>query len=277
MIKQGIMTEREKQIMDKKIKGLSLTQNESNILSKVVRPKLREMSKIDATRLLNKLEYNQKARSIENRVKKIILGGIKNVKAVILYGSAIQTNYKEYNDLDVLVVTKNKEWKTSGDKYDLIAHLTKIAKSRDLNLDIQLVDKKSFNLQYPHNPSLIYQLKDSKIIYGAIKIPSKIELSKLDLRMKLDWSDIDDEDSQSSELYQSMRNIILVRLLLNKIVNNEFLKKEVIKELGESLVVKLKNNTASKLERKLALHYIRELSEKTDKEIKESKWEKIVL
>ena len=277
MIKQGIMTEREKQIMDKKIKGLSLTQNESNILSKVVRPKLREMSKIDATRLLNKLEYNQKARSIENRVKKIILDNIKNVKAVILYGSAIQTNYKEYNDLDVLVVTKNKEWKTSGDKYDLIAHLTKIAKSRDLNLDIQLVDKKSFNLQYPHNPSLIYQLKDSKIIYGAIKIPSKIELSKLDLRMKLDWSDIDDEDSQSSELYQSMRNIILVRLLLNKIVNNEFLKKEVIKELGESLVVKLKNNTASKLERKLALHYIRELSEKTDKEIKESKWEKIVL
>ena len=95
--------------------------------------------------------------------------------------------------------------------------------------------------------------------------------------MKLDWSDIDDEDSQSSELYQSLRNIILVRLLLNKIVNNEFLKEGVIKELGESVVAKLKNNTASKLERKLALHYIRELSEKTDKEIKESKWEKIVL
>ena len=60
-------------------------------------------------------------------------------------------------------------------------------------------------------------------------------------------------------------------------MNSEFLSKGVIKELGESIVVKLKNNTANKLERKLALHYIRKLSEETDKEIKESKWEKIVL
>ena len=146
-----------------------------------------------------------------------------------------------------------------------------------MNADIQLVDKKSFEIQYPHNPSLIYQLKDSKIIHGAIKIPSKRELSKLDLRMKLDWSDIDDEESSSSELYQSFRNIVLVRLLLHRIINNELLREEVIKELGEKLVAKLKNNTATKLERKLALHYIRKLSEETDKEILESKWEKIVL
>jgi predicted nucleotidyltransferase len=202
---------------------------------------------------------------------------MKNVRAIILYGSAIQTNYKEYNDLDVLIVTNDKEWDTSGNKYDLILHLSRIAKESDLNLDIQLIDKKSFDIQYPRNPSLIYQLKDSKIIYGSIKIPSKIEFSKLDLRMKLDWSDIDDEDSPSNELYQSLRNIILVKLLLNKIVNNEFLREGVAKELGEGLVGKLKNNTATKLERKLVLYYIRKLSEETDKDIMESKWEKIVL
>ena len=95
--------------------------------------------------------------------------------------------------------------------------------------------------------------------------------------MKLDWSDIDDENSKSSELYQSIRNIILVKLLLNKIVNNEALKDNVNKELGEELITKLKSNTATKLERKLALYYIRKLSEETDKEIRESKWEKIVL
>ena len=254
-----------------------MTQNESNILSKVVRPKLREISKISASTLLNKLEYNQKAKSIENKLRELVLRNIKNVKAIILYGSAIQTNYKEYNDIDVLIVTKDKDWNTIGDKYDSISKLTKIAKDAGLNADIQLVDKKSFEIQYPHNPSLIYQLKDSKIIHGAIKIPSKRELSKLDLRMKLDWSDIDDEESSSSELYQSFRNIVLVRLLLHRIINNELLREEVIKELGEKLVAKLKNNAATKLERKLALHYIRKLSEETDKEILESKWEKIVL
>ena len=277
MVKHSILTQRERQIIDKKIEGISLTQNESNILSKVVRPKLREISKISAITLLNKLEYNQKAKSIENKLRELVLRNIKNVKAIILYGSAIQTNYKEYNDIDVLIVTKDKDWNTIGDKYDSISKLTKIAKDAGLNADIQLVDKKSFEIQYPHNPSLIYQLKDSKIIHGAIKIPSKRELSKLDLRMKLDWSDIDDEESSSSELYQSFRNIVLVRLLLHRIINNELLREEVIKELGEKLVAKLKNNAATKLERKLALHYIRKLSEETDKEIRESKWEKIVL
>jgi len=277
MVKHSILTQRERQIIDKKIEGISLTQNESNILSKVVRPKLREISKISASTLLNKLEYNQKAKSIENKLRELVLRNIKNVKAIILYGSAIQTNYKEYNDIDVLIVTKDKDWNTIGDKYDSISKLTKIAKDAGLNADIQLVDKKSFEIQYPHNPSLIYQLKDSKIIHGAIKIPSKRELSKLDLRMKLDWSDIDDEESSSSELYQSFRNIVLVRLLLHRIINNELLREEVIKELGEKLVAKLKNNAATKLERKLALHYIRKLSEETDKEILESKWEKIVL
>ncbi len=277
MVKHSILTQRERQIIDKKIEGISLTQNESNILSKVVRPKLREISKISASTLLNKLEYNQKAKSIENKLRELVLRNIKNVKAIILYGSAIQTNYKEYNDIDVLIVTKDKDWNTIGDKYDSISKLTKIAKDAGLNADIQLVDKKSFEIQYPHNPSLIYQLKDSKIIHGAIKIPSKRELSKLDLRMKLDWSDIDDEESSSSELYQSFRNIVLVRLLLHRIINNELLREEVIKELGEKLVAKLKNNAATKLERKLALHYIRKLSEETDKEIRESKWEKIVL
>src|SRR3989344_4176460 len=117
MVKHSILTQRERQIIDKKIEGISLTQNESNILSKVVRPKLREISKISASTLLNKLEYNQKAKSIENKLRELVLRNIKNVKAIILYGSAIQTNYKEYNDIDVLIVTKDKDWNTIGDKY----------------------------------------------------------------------------------------------------------------------------------------------------------------
>ncbi len=57
----NILTEREREIISKKMKGASLTQNESNILSKCIRPKLREMKKINPDEILNKTEYNQKA------------------------------------------------------------------------------------------------------------------------------------------------------------------------------------------------------------------------
>ena len=277
MVKYSILTEREKEIINKKLRGLSLTQNESNILSKSVRNKLREICKINARALLDKLEYNQIAKSIEKKIKKLVLGNMKDVKAVLIYGSAIQTNYKYYNDIDIFIITNKKTWNSIGDKYDLIIKLTDLAKKIDLDLDIQIIDLNSFHYEYSHSPSLIYQLKDSKIIYGKIKIPSKAELSKLDLRMKLDWSDIDDEDSKGKEIYQALRNVILVRLLLNKIVDNGLLREEVNKELGDGIVNKLKNNEASKSEKRWVLKYIKHLAEKTDEEIKSVKWEKIVL
>lgn len=277
MVKYGILTSRENEIINKKLNGISLTQNESNILSKFIRPKLKEISKINAKTLINKLEYNQKAKSIENRIRNLILKNMRGIQALLLYGSAVQTNYTEYNDLDLLVITKRKLWSSSGDKYNLIIKLTALAEKIGLSLDIQIMDEASFYQGYPHSPSLIYQLKDSKIIYGKIKYPSKVKLSKLDLRMKLDWSDIDDENSPGNEIYQSLRNIILVRLLLNSIVDNESLREGVKKELGNQMIVKLKNDSASKTEKKQALQYIKELSERTDEEIKRAKWEKIVL
>jgi len=277
MIKYNILTARENEIIDNRLKGLSLTQNESNILSKFIRPKLREISKINANALIGRLEYNQKARSIEQKIKRIVLENLTGVRALVLYGSAIQTNYKNYKDIDLLILTKGRIWNSTSDKCDLITKLMDAAKNMGLNLDIQIIDEASFYHDYPHSPSLIYQLKDCKIIYGRMKLPSKTNLSKLDLRMKLDWSDIDDEDSNGNEIYQSLRNIILVRLLLNKIVDNEFLRESLNKELGNALLTKLKNNTASKLEKKSVLKYIKDLSEETDEEIRGAQWEKIVL
>ena len=181
-----LLTKRENEIIYKKINGLSLTQNESNILSKYIRPKLKKISKINAEILLNKLEYNQKARSIENKIRKMILKKIKDVVGITIFGSAIQTNYNEYNDIDALILTKVKTWKNGRERYDIIRGLERDAKKLNLILDIQLIDKTSFKHVYPRSPSLIYQLKDSKEIYGNIKVPSKTNLLKLDLRMKLD-------------------------------------------------------------------------------------------
>ena len=273
----NILTKTEEKIIKKKIKGASLTQNESNILSKYIRPKLREIRKINPDEILNKIEYNQKAKAIEKRIKKIILKNLEKVESIIIYGSAIQTNYKIYKDIDVLIITRKKQWKYSADKYGKILNLIKIAKESELNLDIQIIDKKSFYSQYQHSPSLIYQLKDSKAIYGKIKLPSNLELSKLDLRMKLDWSDIDDEESNGEDIYQALRNVMLVKLLLNKVIDNSMLNKNVQKEIGERLIERLKNNVASKLEKRLVLMYIKKLSEETDRRIVEAKWEKMLL
>ncbi|MEK6896189.1 MAG: nucleotidyltransferase domain-containing protein [Nanoarchaeota archaeon] len=270
-----IMTERENEIIAKKLSGVSLTQNEANILSKSIRPKLLEIGKINTGEILNRIEYNQKARAIENKIKKIVLDNVPNLDSIIICGSAVQSNYKEYNDIDVIVVTKKELPKSK--KRELIETIEKKGKKAALNLDMQLYSKDSILSQYSHSPSLIYQLKDFKAIHGTFNLLPKADLSKLDLRMKLDWSDIDDEDSAGREIYQSLRNVMLVRLLLRKIVDNKMLNESVRNELGERLMKQLKSNSASKLEKKRALMYIRNLSEKTDKEILESKWEKIVL
>ena len=272
-----ILTNRENQIIIKKIKCLSLTQNESNILSKTIRPKLIEISNIDAKRILSKLEYNQKGRAIEEKIKRIIKENIPQLDAIIICGSAIQTNYKEYNDIDVIVATKKVLTESKPEKLRIIKKVANIAKSKGLNLDIQIYAKESIIKQYSYSPSLIYQLKDSKVIYGNIKIPRKINLSRLDLRMKLDWSEDLGNWAKGSEIYYAIRNALLVLLLMNKRVDNKALNSSLVTTLGQDLVNKLKNNQSSNSEKKMALDYLKLLTSYLEEELKNPKWEKIVI
>ena len=277
MKKETILTNREIDVINKKLNNKRLNQQDSNYLSKYVRPKLREIASINAEALLKRLEYNQKSRSIERKIRKLILDNLKDIYAIVLYGSAIQTNYKNYNDIDVLVITKRKSWGKSREKYGIINLLKENAQKIGLNLDIQIIDKSSFYIQYPNNASLIYQLKDSRMIYGKIKLPKEIELSKIYLRMKLDWSDMVDENSEGEEIYHAIRNAVLVKLLLNRIVDNNLLYKELVKEIGNNLLARLKYNKASKIEKRIAINYLQDLAESTRKEIINSKWEKMKL
>ncbi|MEK6894796.1 MAG: nucleotidyltransferase domain-containing protein [Nanoarchaeota archaeon] len=271
-----ILTQREREIISKKIKGLSLTQNESNILSKTIRPKLNEIREINADLLLNKLEYNQMAKSIENKVKKIILENIKGVKAIILCGSAVQTNYKEYNDIDIIIAINRVLNEKTMEKRKMVRRLLDIAEKEGLILDIQIYALESIINQYPSSPSLIYQLKDSKVIYGNIKIPNKIELSSLDLRMKLDWSDIENIYSEGKKIYQALRNTMLVLLLMNKKVDNYELKQSIINLFGENLILRLKKNKVSRAEKKIVLNYIKSMSDYLSEQLRiNPKWEKI--
>lgn len=277
--KDSILTKREQEVINKKLNNRRLNQQDSNYLSRFVRPKLRKIQQINAPYLLDRLNYNPKSLSIDKKIKNLILKSLKDineVEALILYGSIIQTGYQNYNDIDVLIITKEKI-ENIRERIKQIIAIEKTAKKLNLNLDIQIISKKGFLSSYSTSPTLIYQLKDSKIIYGKIKIPNKISLSKIDLRMKLDWSDIESVNSESKEIYKAIRNTFLVRLLVQKIINNYQLSQAIIEELGSNLITKLKNNTASELEKKLALRYLNSITNKTREEIIKARWERIKL
>ncbi len=275
--KSLIWTPKELKVISKKLSNAKLTQQDSNYLSKYIRPKLKEINTIEPKELLDKLEYNQKAISIENRIKKTILKNIPEVVSIILYGSVVQNNYKNYNDIDIIVVTKEKIYKKEIEKWEKITRLKEILKKNGIESDIQIMSKKSLEYNSVRNPGLIYQLKDYKIIYGKIKLGKKIELYNADLHMKLDWSDVEDIEPNGNDIYKALRNTFLVRWLLNKIIDNTRLKKSLYEELGKKLILRLKSNQESKLDRKIAMTYLKELIEKTRNEIKGGLWERVKL
>ena len=275
MIKSNIFTKKEMEVIGRKMKNMKLSQTDSNYLTRFIRPKLREMASINADFLLNKMEYNQKIKSVEERIKKTILRSIEDVQAIVIYGSAIQTNYKEYNDVDILIVTKRKTGLIK-EKYKKITEIKQALNKYQIKADIELYDKKTIEKSYSHSPSLIYQLKDKKVIYGRLDLKNKIALYNIDLKMKLDWSNLED-NPEGIEIYKALRNIILVRLLLSKIVDNRKLRECLNEEIGKNLLERLKSNKESKLDRKIALSYLNILLEQTEKEIGDKLWEKIEL
>lgn len=270
-----ILTNKERKIIDKKMSNKKLSQTERNRLSKAIRPKLREMSQTDSKRILEKIDYNPKSISIENSIIRIIKDNVKEVDSIILYGSAVQTNYHEYNDIDIMIVTK-KKISPEYQKYKKIKEIKDILKTNSIISDIEIISKDNLIKSYKNSPTLIYELKDHKVIYGKINIPNKIELYNIDLQMKLDWSYVDDNQN-SKEIYNALRNTFLVRLLLNKIIDNSKLKESLDNEIGKNLIERLRNNQASKLDKKIALSYLKCLLEKTEKEVGNKRWEKIEL
>ncbi|MCK5283216.1 MAG: nucleotidyltransferase domain-containing protein [Nanoarchaeota archaeon] len=274
--KSIILTRKELEVIDKKLKNKKLNQQDSNYLSRYVRPKLREISLLDSKLLLQKLEYNQKQSSIDKKIEKIILSNLKDVVSITLYGSIVYNNYKNYNDIDILVVVKKKFWKILGEKYKNIIEIKEKAKKLGLKLDLQIYDLETIYNSYSSSLDLIYQLKDSKTIYGILNLPKKIEIPKLSLRMKLDYSIIT-KDTPINEIYLAIRNLWLIKLAVNRIIDNSILLKTLDHELGGNLVNRIKNNKAYQIDKKIALIYLESLLNKTIKELNNSKWEKIVL
>ncbi len=273
-----IFTEREMEVIRRKMKNKKLSQTDSNYLYRFIRPKLKEIKSMDAKNLLDKMEYNQKIKPIEKKIRNAVLGSVKDVNAIVLYGSVVQNNYKNYNDIDILIVTREKKYNRLKEKYAKIKEVKNILKKQAINADVQIYDKETVEYGCLHSPTLIYELKDCKFIYGSLKISEKKRtVYNADLRMKLSLSEIEDTYQDGTDIYHALRNIIVIKLILNKIVDNYKLIESLDSEFGKSLVERLKNNCESKTDRKIALYYLKELLEKTRKGIIGGPWEKIEL
>jgi predicted nucleotidyltransferase len=273
-----IFTQKELEVIEKKLKNKKLTQVDSNYLTRFIRPKLKEIKSIDSGKLLDKLEYNQKIISIDKIIIKIVMKNLPETASIVLFGSIIQNNYKNYNDIDIILVTRKNLFQKDIERWKKIKQLKEIFKKKGLNTDIQILSKPALEYNAARNIDLIYQLKDSKIIYGRINLPKKNkQVYNADLHMKLDWSDIINLRPKGEEIYKAIRNAVLVRLLLRKIVDNSKLIESLNDEIGKNLAERLRNNQESKVDRKIALNFLKELVENTRKEIKGGLWEKIIL
>ncbi|MDO8508399.1 MAG: hypothetical protein Q7S27_01815 [Nanoarchaeota archaeon] len=265
MMQNRVLTQKAIEIIDKKLAGRRLTQQDSNYLSRFVRPKLRDIALINAEYLLKKLEYSQKGLSIEKKIEKIISENTSEIEAIIICGSAIQTNYEEYGDIDIIVAVKKVI--SLKQKEKVIAKIKEEGGRGGLNLDVQIYAKESIVKQYAYNPSLIYQLKDSKVIYGKLKIPEKIGLSNIDLKMKLDWSEGLSINSDGGEIYLALRNAMMVSLLMNKKIDNMLLKENLINLFGVDLLKKLKENKETEIEKRMVLNCLNSMVEYLEKEL----------
>ncbi len=269
-----LLTNRELEVIDKKLKHKKLTQQDSNYLSRYVRPKLREMATIGSSALLRKLDYNQKTPSIEKKIKNLILKNVKNVSAILIYGSAVYNNYSDYNDIDVLVVVNKKSWEKLGEKFLLINQLTK-----NTNLDLKIYEEKELIGSYPSNITLIYELSDSRVIYGKLELPKKRAISLIDIKMKIDDSlktkEIIEENGleyvSGKELYSAIRNLCIINLISDGIIDNNRLNNLLNILIGKATLGELKQG--NDLEYKKIGHIILDkLLEATEKRIRT--WEK---
>jgi predicted nucleotidyltransferase len=268
-----LLTKREIEVINKRLAHKKLSQQDSNYLSRFVRPKLREMMQIDSRLLLSRLEYNQKIKSIENKIKSLILQNIKDVSSITLYGSIIYSNYRNYRDIDVLVSVTKKSWEKPGEKYRLITKIKKQARKKGMNLDIKIFTDREIYSSYPSNITLIYELKDSKTIYGRLLYPRKVAIDNSVLRFHLDYSYFVLEDIKENslneitgrELYSAIRNLWLIRLVLNRCIDNKSLIDVLNSELGENTITSLKDNTASVAQKRIAFIYLEDIYKRTER------------
>lgn len=257
-----ILSDREIEVVRKRLQNKHITQTESNYLSRSVRPKLKAAQIATSLRLLSLLNYRRKKYERENKIiKNILLNNFNknlktNLKAIILYGSYVQNRHTNYRDIDVLIVLNKRMWKTSAEKYRLEKN---IEKNIDLNIDTHLVLHKDLMRVFPYSPLLQTELEHYELIYGNFNLKKKIIVNKQYFYTKLIEVEPVIEigrDIEPRYIYNALRTCISIKLFINKIVSNKLIIENIVDNLGSLTTKSLIENKANKMQREIALKYL---------------------
>jgi len=268
-----ILSNKEIEVVMKRLNNKHLTQTESNYMSRSIRPKLRAAKFASSLDMLSLLDYRRKKHERErNKLKNAIITSIGNiihdVKAIILFGSYVRNKHTAYNDIDAMVVLDKKLWKTGMEMNKIKKD---IEERCELKLDVQLIYVKDLKVLYPYSPLLQTQLEEYDIIYGSIRLPKKMIIDKLYLYKELLEVDIILEMNKSLEpryLYSGMRKVLAIQLFLDKNVDNRLVIKTIENNIGRTTLRCLQQDTANKIQKDMALRYLRHLYTETEKEVK---------
>ncbi len=261
---EPILSNREIEVVIKRLDNKHITQTESNYLSKSIRPKLKSAEFAASAELLSLLDYRRRRyeredsllkESIIKAVKKIVDG----IKAIILFGSYVRNSHTNYRDIDVMVVLNNKAWKNSAEKHKLEMA---IENSINVKTDINLIVYNELISLLPYSPLLQTELEDYKAIYGCISLAKKIIINKTYLYKRLlevEYVLELGKNIKSKYVYNAIRDCLSIELFLKQIVDNKLIIKIIENNIGSSTAESLIENKANSIQKDIALKYLKYL------------------
>ena len=271
---EPILSNREIEVVLKRLDNEHITQTESNYLSRSIRPKLKSAEFAVSAELLSLLDYRRKRYEREDSLlKEKIIKAVKkgladDIKAIILFGSYIRNSHTNYRDIDVMVVLNNKTWKNSAEKHRLEMA---IESSIDVKTDINLIVYDELISLLPYSPLLQTELEDYNIVYGDIKLTKKIIIDKeylykrlLEVEYVLELG----KNIKPKYIYNAIRDCLSIELFLKKIINNKLIMQTIKNNIGKSTVESLMDNKADLIQKDIALKYLKYLYTKLEAALK---------
>ena len=271
---EPILSNREIEVVLKRLDNEHITQTESNYLSRSIRPKLKSAEFAVSAELLSLLDYRRKRYEREDSLlKEKIIKAVKkgladDIKAIILFGSYIRNSHTNYRDIDVMVVLNNKTWKNSAEKHRLEMA---IESSIDVKTDINLIVYDELISLLPYSPLLQTELEDYNIVYGDIKLTKKIIIDKeylykrlLEVEYVLELG----KNIKPKYIYNAIRDCLSIELFLKKMINNKLIMQTIKNNIGKSTVESLMDNKADLIQKDIALKYLKYLYTKLEAALK---------
>ena len=167
---------------------------------------------------------------IKKRVLSNLLGFMPNILGVYLYGSYARHEQEIGSDVDILVVTKEKDANVKNALGDIDARIVPL---NELKKTIQnypvLIMPILKEAQVLLNPVLLDELKNSKIDFR--KFNWNFEEIKSLIKIAEEFIELDDEDLPSSFVYSLMMRIRVCYLIECLLKNKPFSNKGVRKLL----------------------------------------------